>query len=171
MAPFAHRVTRVTCMGTFAGGAEEWSTGFYMGYEDGDADLPTQALADGIAGAWRTFFTAPGSQISSRWNATTVKVSSLGTDGKANAADTVYANVTGSNAGVATFHLPPQIALVATLTSTVARGVASKGRMYIPGVGMTTEGDGKIAIGSVNGIRDTLKIGRASCRERVWTQV
>jgi hypothetical protein len=143
-------------MGTFAGGAEEWSTGFYMGYEDGDADLPTQALADGIAAAWRTFFVAPGSQISSRWASTTVKLSSLGTDGKANAADTVYANITGSNTGVATFHLPPQIALVATLTSTIARGVGSKGRMYLPGVGIATEGDGKIQIGSVNMLRDTL---------------
>lgn len=143
-------------MGTFAGGAEEWSTGFYMGAENQDADLPTQALADSIAVGWRNFFIAPASQISSRWAATTVKVSSVGTDGKSNAADTIYANIAAGTVGVATFHLPPQIALVATLTSTRARGVGSKGRMYLPGVGMTTEGDGKIAIGAVNGIRDTL---------------
>lgn len=143
-------------MGTFAGGAEEWSTGFYMGYEAGDADLPTQELADGIADLWRTFFIAPASQISNRWTATTVKLSSIGTDGKSNAADTVYANVPAGATGVGSLHYPPQIALVATLKSTIARGVGSKGRMYLPGVGMATEGDGKIGVGSLNGLRDTL---------------
>jgi hypothetical protein len=143
-------------MGTFAGGAEEWSTGFYMGNEAGDADLPTQSLADSIAVGWRNFMIAPASQISGRWTATTVKVSSLGTDGKSNAADTVYANVAAGASGTGTLHYPPQIALVATMTSPIARGVGSKGRMYLPGVGMATEGDGKILIGAVNGIRDTL---------------
>jgi hypothetical protein len=143
----------VTLEGTFAGGAEEWSTGFFYGYESGDADMPTQALADGIGAAWKTFFTAPATQISNRWSTTTVKVSSIGTDGKSNAADTVYSTLSGAT-GVGTLHLPPQIALVATLTTPIARGIGSKGRMYLPGVGMSTEGDGKILIGSINGLRD-----------------
>lgn len=142
--PYLHRFTRVTISGTAFNGAEEWSTGFNIGEVDADATMPDQALADAIRDAWRTFFIAPSSSIAAVYESTLVKVSSIGTDGKSNAADTVYANFPVVTKGVNGERLPAQIALAATLVGVPARGVASKGRMYIPGVFGGTGLDGKI---------------------------
>lgn len=155
--PYLHRVTRVTLSGLFLGGLEEWSTGFYMGNETADADLPTQQLADDIRNAFQTFFTAPTSEISSAWNFDTVKVSSVGTDGKSNAADTVFSTVTALKQGAQSNVYPPQISLVATMTSPLARGVGSKGRMYLPGVAKPFGMDGKIPGANVSAIATNLK--------------
>jgi len=132
--PLAYRTTRITISGVLSGGAEEWSTGFWFGAASEDAALPDQALADGVRDAWRTFFTATTSYISNSWTTTTVKCSSFGTDGKSDANDTVYSNFEPVATGANSNQFPPQVALVATLTSNVARGLASKGRMYLPGV-------------------------------------
>lgn len=155
--PLLHRTTRVTIIGTYGGGVEEWSTGFWMGEEGADAELPTQAAADAIRSLWYTFFVAPQSQISNRWESTLVKMSSVGTDGKSSAADTIYSAFAGNCKGVATSFFPPQIALAATMTTGKARGVGSKGRMYIPGVSMAVEYNGTILSGAINGLRDQFK--------------
>jgi hypothetical protein len=146
MAPHAHRVTRCSILGTMFGGAEEWSTGFYIGGTAGDAALPDQATADMIAAAWRTYFTNAASGFSGNYTTQTVKLASIGTDGKSNAADTIYSNLApaavGANNNGA---FPPQIALVATLASTTARGVGAKGRMYLPGIFQPVDATGHIS--------------------------
>jgi hypothetical protein len=143
--PYLHRFTRVTISGTAFGGAEEWSTGFNMGEVDADATMPDQGLADAVRDAWRAFMIKPTTSISAVYEATLVKVSSVGTDGKSNAADTVYANFPVVTKGVNGERHPAQIALVATLLGVPARGVASKGRMYLPGVFSGVGLDGKIS--------------------------
>lgn len=158
MAPLAHRTTRVSIMGTFAGGAEEWSTGFWFGYEDGDADLPDQALADGIRNAWQAFYTNAQSYFSSNFQCTVVKCSSVGTDGKSSAADTIYSTFPANVQGTSANHMPPQIALVATLQSATARGVGSKGRMYLPGPGIELAAGGKLNAGKVSLLADQLGV-------------
>jgi hypothetical protein len=145
MAGFPYRVTRVTIAGTYSGGAEEWSTGFWMGYTNGDADLPNQQLADDVAAAWRTFFLAPTSYFGAAWHSSYVKISSIGTDGKASSADTVYSTFAADANGTASTQFPPQISLVATLTGSAARGVASKGRMYLPGISAAVGTGGRIS--------------------------
>lgn len=142
--PYLHRFTRVTISGTAFGGAEEWSTGFNFGDVNADAQMPTQAVADAIRDAWRAFMINGTSNISAVYEATLVKLSSVGTDGKSNAADTIYANFPVQTKGVNGERLPAQIALVATLLGQNARGVASKGRMYLPGVFAPVGLDGKI---------------------------
>jgi hypothetical protein len=143
--PYLHRFTRVTISGTAFNGAEEWSTGFNIGETDADATMPDQALADFIRDKWREFFIKPTTSIAAVYESTLVKVSSVGTDGKSNAADTVYANFPVVTKGVNGERLPAQIALAATLLGVPARGVASKGRMYLPGVFAGTGLDGKIS--------------------------
>ena len=132
MPPFAHRVSRVTIHGKYGGGVEEWSTGFYMGAENADADLPNQQLVDDIATYWRTFFTGVGQNISGNWSTDYVKIASMGTDGRSDSQDTVYSTYTTQPTGSGQNLYPPQIALAATLTSTKPRGVGAKGRMYSP---------------------------------------
>jgi hypothetical protein len=155
--PLAYRTTRVTISGTFAGGVEEWSTGFWFGAENEDAALPDQALADGIRNLWQTFFTNPQTYISSNYQSTLVKCASVGTDGKSDANDTIYATFPTGTQGVSATHMPPQIALVATLTGANARGLASKGRMYLPGVGVELAAGGHINEGKRNYIADHFK--------------
>jgi hypothetical protein len=53
--------------------------------------------------------------------------------------------------------MPPQVSLVATLTSAKARGYGSKGRMYLPGVNAPILSTGKITTGSVTPIVANLK--------------
>lgn len=154
--PLAYRTTRVTISGTFGGGVEEWSTGFWFGYDSGDADLPTQELADGIAAAWRTFFTSNNSWISPAFNTTEVKLSSHGTDGRSDANDTIYSVYTTECKGTIGTTFPPQVTLAVTLMGAQARGIASKGRMYLPGVGAGINEQGKVAGGSLSTIADNL---------------
>lgn len=157
MAPFAYRVTRVTLIGTSFNGAEEWSTGFYMGAENQDADLPTQELADGIREAWRAFFTSQGSYFSEPWTTDMVKVSSIGTDGKSDAMDTVYSSYSPIIKGTKVLVMPPQVSLAATLTGNNARGLASKGRMFLPLTGAPVTNEGKIDGNLVNTIAANFK--------------
>lgn len=155
--PLAYRTTRVTISGTFGGGVEEWSTGFWFGAENEDAALPDQALADGIKTAWVAFFTNNNSQISPNWQTTLVKCASHGTDGKSDANDTIYAAVSPAAGGTIGSTFPPQVSLAVTLTSNIARGLASKGRMYLPGVGMGIDGSGKTNPGATQALADQVK--------------
>jgi len=132
---YAHKVTRVTMFGTMFGGAEEWSTGFFLGSVGGDAPAPTQAGADAIKGYWQTFFTAANSHISGDWKTEGVKLALFNTDGHTdldNVKTSFYATpISGGEGGGS---LPPQVSLSAQLASDVGRGLAAKGRMYLPGV-------------------------------------
>jgi hypothetical protein len=155
--PYAYRVTRVTISGSFMAGIEEWSTGFYMGKIDGDAALPTQAQADDVRDAWGTFFNNSTSEFSSSWTTSLVKLSSVGTDTKSNAADTVFSNYTVNPIGKQTNVYPPQISLVATMASNSPRGIGAKGRMYLPGIAKPFGTDGKIAGQFVDAISTNFK--------------
>lgn len=142
--PYLHRFTRVTISGTAFGGAEEWSTGFNVGEVDADATMPTQAQAEAYRDAWATFFTDANAYINSNYSSSLVKVSSVGMDGKSNAADTQFADFPSNTNGVYGGQNAPQVALVATLSSETPRGVASKGRMYLPGIGLVVGADGHL---------------------------
>lgn len=143
---YAHKVCRVTLSGTMWGGAEQWSTGFFLGEEGSDSQPPTQSDADEIAAAFRTFFISAGASISSSYDFTTVKCQSLeAVSGKPIVAETVYASVATPRIGAeTTFNLPSQCSLVVSLLSDRPRGKASHGRMYLPGVGLRVEGTGRI---------------------------
>lgn len=156
--PLAYRTTRVTISGTFGGGVEEWSTGFWFGAENEDAALPDQATADGIKAAWIAFFTNNSSGISPNWQTTLVKLSSHGTDGKSDANDTIYSNVSPAVSGTIGTTFPPQVSLAVTLAGSAARGLASKGRMYLPGVGLGIDGTGKTNPGATQALSDRFKI-------------
>ena len=163
MPPFAHRVSRVTIHGTVAGGVEEWSTGFYYGNETADADLPSQQLVDDIATAWTAFYTGVGQNFSGAYKADYVKIASMGTDGRSDAGDTVYHTYTNGPAGSGQFLFPPQIALAATMVSTKPRGVAAKGRMYLPGVSVGLDATGHVGSGGLTAILGAFKTFLNAC--------
>lgn len=140
---FAHSVQRVTISGTSFGGAEQWSTGFFVGAPGADASTPTQAFADAVRTAYQTFHTATTSQISNSWQARTIKVAHLGTDGKTLLDNTIFSEygtpISGASSGA---KFPPQVSVVATLMSDLSRGLGAKGRMYLPGIVAPVQSDG-----------------------------
>lgn len=155
---FAYKVARITLNGTMFGGSEHWSTGFYMGATGADATAPTDAFLTEVNTAWQAFFQNSTSYISTSYQTTGVRGALLGTDGKTIAGSiknfypaTPYAG--GSNNSA----LPPQCALVATLMTDTPRGLASKGRMFLPGVSAVINGTGHLSAINCQSIVDNLK--------------
>lgn len=155
---YAHNVVRVTLSGTMFGGAEEWSTGFFLGQEGSDATAPTQAGIDQIRDAWATFFASSTSYISSLYTFTQAKAAVIDDTGHT-ILDSVKYSYPGTAVvgGRAAGHLPAQCALVVTLMSDRPRGKASKGRMYLPGIAASIGNNGKIDATSAGAIATNLK--------------
>lgn len=148
MVTFAHSTWKVTLLGTMYGGAEEWSTGFYMGnVTPGDVgQAPTVADCQEVATAWQTFFTTANSDFSNNYLTIGCRIALTHEDGKADPAGTEYyyfpVPIQGINSNV---KYPPQVALAATLTTDKVRGWGSKGRMYLPGISKLVTGDGRMS--------------------------
>lgn len=157
--PYAFRVNRVTISGTCFSGNEQWSTGFYLGSPNGDAADP-----EGHAAIIEPFWTAlwnPGSAtaFSNKYATTQIKVAQVKTDGKTDP-DMIdyYTYPVALNGGSAAAPLPPQCATVCTLTSDIQRGLAAKGRMYMPGITFLPEGTtGKHSAGSVTALMNVME--------------
>lgn len=145
-AAYAHKFAKVTISGTCFGGAEEWSTGFAMGSPTADIVGVNAPGAQNLATAWSTFFTAPTSYISDSYKTTQVKVAMINTDGTTNVDEIdyyLYPTPVSGGGGSATN--PAQITYAATLTSDKQRGLAAKGRMYLPGISLgVNNGTGKV---------------------------
>lgn len=159
MANYAHNVVRVTLSGTMFGGAEEWSTGFFLGEEGADAPDPTDVTPVDILAAWRTFFEAGNSYINTNYLTTQCKVAKWDDNGQTIDGTVFYAYpATEINGSVASPILPPQCSLVVTLLSDRPRGKASKGRMYLPGIASSpAAATGKLSSVVVGTIADNLK--------------
>jgi hypothetical protein len=157
---YAHKVCRVTLSGTMFGGTEVWSTGFFVGAKDADtAAAPNQAAADAVRDAWTTFFISDAAKISKDYQFTTAKLASIADDGHTVLDEVVYSYPATTISGYSTHNqnLPPQCSLVCTLTTVRPRGLASKGRMYLPGVIGPVLSTGKLSSSDVTGISNGLK--------------
>lgn len=141
----AQKVVHVTMHGTCWEGAEEWQTGFYLGYADQDAAAPTQAAADFIRDQWIAFFSSQQGNIANNFKFDTCKMALLRKDGHYDG-EAVESHPAGTVSGgaISTQPLPPQVALVATLIGGSGKGLAGKGRMYLPGVNAFLQGNGHI---------------------------
>lgn len=147
MAGYNYDVVRVTCFGDMLQGQEEWSTGFWLGQPSAAAAVPSQAAADAIAAAWATFFGTATVGISGAFRSMGIKMARY-PSGSENADPdaTVYAyHASPILGGASGSTLPPQIALVATLVAGTGRGLAGKGRMYLPGINHAIDNTGAIA--------------------------
>jgi predicted secreted Zn-dependent protease len=158
-AAYPFRVNKVQISGTCFGGQEIWSTGFYLGLPGANAPDPGTATAQAVAGHWQTFFTNPTSAINQGFKTLHVKVSQLELDGDVDLdMINIYdypSQITGTNNGPPQ---APQVSLAVTLTSDLQRGLAAKGRMYLPGINLPVFHDNPhISLTEQNGIATTLK--------------
>lgn len=144
MALYPHDIVRVSLEGSCYGGAEIWQTGFWLGNPTQNCELPTAAKAQGIAEAFSQFFTNSSSGVSNRYQFNTVRMSVHALTGGIQRDDTVIYDlpVPAIGTAIGSTNMPPQIATVATLTTNLPRGRASKGRMFLPvnGFGVGTTG-------------------------------
>jgi len=156
--PYAHSIKRVTFSGTCYNGAEIWSTGLYIGAVEADVSNPTQAFADSIRTAWTAFFQSASVSVSSIFKTDNVKVAQINADGSTNLSNVVYAPYGTAIAGAgSSLGQPPQIALVASLENSGARGLAAKGRMYLPGINHAVGSNGQLTPGQVLPIATALQ--------------
>lgn len=157
-AQFAHSVKRVTMSGTSFNGAEIWSTGFYIGSVGSDVSNPTQTFADAVRTAWTTFFQNATTGIGNSWKTDQIKVAQISAAGVTSLTNVVYAPYGTAIAGAnSTITYPPQIALVASLENAGARGLAAKGRMYLPGVSLSLQTNGTLTSANALAIANNLK--------------
>lgn len=155
---YQFRPIRVTIAGTCFGAAEEWSTGFFVGDEDDDAVAPTQAFIDDVATYWQTFFTAVGSVISNKYQTVELKAALLNADGSTDIDSVVHHTYgTAISGNASTLVQVPQASLVATLTSANTRGLASKGRMYLPGFSPQVDTTGHIPASNITTVAGTFQ--------------
>lgn len=153
----AQKVVHVTLSGQMLGGAEEWQTGFYMGSAEADAAAPTQQFADAVRDAWIPVFTAFANGFSSAYSFTGVKCARLQKNGLYDGTPIAESfPATAINGGSSGNPLPPQVALVATLVAGSGKGLAGKGRMYLPGIKFAVDGGGHIGTSDTQRIADQL---------------
>ena len=160
IAAYAHKIVRVTISGTAFSGTETWSTGFYMGSPTVDMTGANSPGSQSIAAAWQTFFTTASSHIAPGYKAVQVKSALLNTDGSTDIDEIDYYTYPAPIAGGAqlTGSLPAQLTLAATMTSDNQRGLAAKGRMYLPGVNLAvSSATGKLDATAIGGIATNFK--------------
>lgn len=154
---YDHKVCRVTISGTAFGGTEIWSTGFFLGWEGIDSAVPTTQGAADVLLAWEALFEDTDMKIMSSYSTTQVKLASIAIEGNTILDEVVYAYPGTAIVGTqGTVRLPAQISLAATLTSDEPRGLASKGRMFLPGIAIMPDTTGHIPSGDVSVIADTV---------------
>lgn len=159
IAGYAHKIAKVTISGTCFAGSETWSTGFFMGSPTVDVAGVNAPGSQNIAAAWQTFFTNSDSWIPNSYKTVQVKTAMLNTDGTTDLDEIDYytypAPISGGGVGNP---LPPQLTVAATLTSDNQRGLAAKGRMYLPGVSIgVTAASAKIASTQMGLLTDRFK--------------
>lgn len=142
---YRHKVVRCTAFGSCYSGAEEWSTGFYMGDVTSDALAPDQGSADFFLTAWQTFFTNTTTGITNQYKTEGVRVALLNTDGKTDLNANFYAYPTVPFAGTGgAQNIHPQLTLVASLQARPDRGLGAKGRMFLPGIAHSIGSNAKL---------------------------
>lgn len=136
---YAHRVKRLTFSGTCFGGREIWSTGLFIADPTADVGTASQTEVDEYAARWSTLFGLSANKFSSAYTTTQTKLSVLDTAGHPDPLNTVYNTALVTTGAYGGNPQPPQVSLVASLRATAIHGLATHGRMYLPGWGAVVD--------------------------------
>lgn len=123
---------------------EQWSMSLRM-EPSSDGVVPYQESLDNAAAIVSTWWTS-GAYSTSKATLEFLKLNRIGTDGKYMNPSMTYLHeyptpLAGPVAGAG---FPAQVSLVATLTTGAVRGLAAKGRIFLPAVAAPVGADGRI---------------------------
>lgn len=117
---------------------------YLMGQDTAPVASPEDDVLDDIQTAIETWWVGAGAIFANRVRLTSFKFNAVDVQGKRiSQTDTFQRDFTQPLAGGATTMVPPQIAIAATFRTAAARGLAARGRIYLPPVGasaLTAEG-------------------------------
>lgn len=130
---FAFDVWHVNAFGRSYQGAEQWTMGFWLGKEDGDAGVPTAFQANQIHERVKTMFGTAGNGISWAFVLDGVKIAKWTAEGPQDTTQTVFSDGIAAQIGGEQRNQIPQAALAVSFRGSVARGPGANGRMYLPG--------------------------------------
>lgn len=136
---YDRRHFRVTLEGTNATDQDIWTTGWRIApslVTETTVNYPqmAQRLLESVTGAAETFWDSLRGRIAPGTRLTSVKVAPVDVDGRyiENMDSVVYDWETPLAGTASTAFKPPQVAVVASLTTGTRRGNATHGRMYLP---------------------------------------
>ena len=110
----------------------------------GPVTAPSSVPA-GILTAVQDLMTGPNTLMGSGVTVERVKLNEIGTEGRyVSEGDTVEHVYEPPIAGLGTINLPPQAATAVTLLTSASRGLASKGRFYLPRLAQGVGPDGRL---------------------------
>ena len=129
---------KVTLEGTNATDQDIWTTGWRIAPSPASEPIvnyPAMAntLLESVTGAAETFWDALKGRIAAGTRLNSVKVAPVDEDGRyIDDLDSVIYDWETPLRGTGTYVHPPQVSVVASLTTGVRRGNATHGRMYLP---------------------------------------
>lgn len=135
---------RLVAIGDMPGG-ETWTWSMAFGSEGQLKPAPTE-VPQGVLNAIETFHTSTDTSLGNAVTLTAIKLNMIDTNGRyQNPHNTVEYIYETPPVGQGTVQLPPQCATAVTLLTPNRRGLASRGRFYVPRLGKPVGNDGRLS--------------------------
>lgn len=145
--------------GSLYGGQDEWSNGIRFATPDGGGpgQVDETAMVQDFATQLSAFVASNGSGYSNAVAMEWVKFNQIAPNGGYVDEGTTHVVELGTAVkGPTTPAFPPQISLCVSFLTPVARGYASKGRLYVPVPGLVVQvATGRVATTALQGIADS----------------
>lgn len=143
--PYPTNFLRLVAIGGLPGG-EQWTWSLSYIADFSTLDPPTEVPA-GVLSAIETFHGSTDVGLGTGVTLTAVKLNEIGTNGRyANASETVEHVYDTPVQAANTIQVPPQAATAVSLLTSKKRGLASRGRFYLPRLGYSTGPDGRMDV-------------------------
>lgn len=142
---YVQNFLRLVAIGSLPGG-EQWTWSLsYIG-NFGPVEAPTE-VPQGVLDAIETFHEDTNVGLGTGVTLTAVKLNEIGTNGRyANVSETVEYVYDTPVQAANTIQIPPQAATAVSLLTNKKRGLAHRGRFYLPRLGYSTGTDGRMDV-------------------------
>jgi hypothetical protein len=160
MPTFTESHIKLTVSGDAWNATEFWQFGVNCRHLTGvpPTDAGLQALATAMMAPTSSFLGSAASLMSSSARFIGVKAALVGTDGKYPATSVPGWNYLGTPLpGVSTVAAVPQATLAVTLLTNIPRGRGSRGRFFMPPVGVAVGTDGRVTIAQADALETAAK--------------